>query len=453
MSLKLFSQYVDFLQHPYEDLTIDPADVIKEAPTSPSSSLVEFYKNDYKDECWFTQIKNERGRVIFLNLKRCEPSSIECKFDSSRVQKVNEVINGEKLTEEYYPGTCGDKSKEKFEETKKTNATLPMPSDFLNQACDKKGLYLGCNNPPHQTSESCSDAGVFYYKQKERKNVKLNCCVQTSWGWECYFHEDIKPWDQGGMVSPKLDIPWDQQTGYDQVLVQPQQCPSNSKLVDGRCLCDMGFESKNGVCIPALAPEQKCKEVGGSFDQLSNKCIMCPPGLVYQGNGKCGCEKGFEYIGNQCVPACAPPMFRNERAECLSCEQFCQSKGMTTQATDYTPYIQDYLNKNGVCKTNAQIQGGKVLEVKQFNCRCFDPNLPQISVSGDAICEPTPCGPVACNSAKSCSCGPGCTVSVACKWFGWKYQGGRFVPVVQGASQQAAQDVQVPANYEGGYGG
>jgi len=320
--------------------------------------------------------------------------------------------------------------------------------------CQKTDLLYKCQNPPYASADACGSRGVENFVEKSYTSVKFNCCKQSNAGWDCYFEgtasivkKDFlksdtpvaqpKPWEQGGIVSPSLDVPWDQQQSS--VQTSQPQCPSNSQLVNGGCLCNTGFLSQNGVCIPELLPEEKCKQIGGNFDVRTQKCVKCPPGLIYQSNGKCGCEKGLEFIGNQCVPSCNLPNFRNDRGQCNSCKEFCQSKGMTDQKVDHTAYIQDYLNKNGMCKQNVQIQGGKTLQVTGTNCVCSDPNLPQIQISGDVICRNTPCGDVPCmppNNKKSCSCGAGCTMYVSCNWGGWKFQGGRFVPIIQAGNQQ-----------------
>ncbi len=55
-------------------------------------------------------------------------------------------------------------------------------------ACNEQGLYYGCNNPPYSTPDSCGAVGIQHYSDEGYTDVSLNCCSQTSWGWNCYLN-------------------------------------------------------------------------------------------------------------------------------------------------------------------------------------------------------------------------------------------------------------------------
>lgn len=330
-------------------------------------------------------------------------------------------------------------------------------SEFEKETSCLSENIIGVNNPSNEIKISSGDEYVLIKSSSKEKNLVSTSSLTRT---ECPKKRNEltpkkKALEDKVIVPPKL-IPFScgdyAHTYINDQLVKSGEVLQGTKI---KCVCDEGYRMEGNKCVPA-SPEQDCTLVGGSFDSSSGKCLLCPQGTTLK-NGKCSCEQGYVLSGNQCVPACDPPRFFDQSGQCTSCQDFCQSKGMTTQQVDHTAYVQNYLNQNGVCKTRADIQGGGNIKVTGTNCQCFDPNPPQISISGDAICQQTPCGPVACNSAKSCSCGQGCTMTVTCNWGGWNYIPGRgAVPILQpGTSQQQSpqQDVQVPADYQGGYGG
>ncbi len=438
-----------------------------------------------------------------------------CKEQLSQLEELNTLIS-----HEYDP-------KHKEELIEKRNKIISLCEDWYEflpeelkeelssltgkqEICPSGKNVLIVNNPSNEVKISSGDSSILI--SPSSKAQKKPSKYEDLFKKECpKKRKEITPkkkaWEDGGIVPPKLDVPWDQGKTY--VTPQPStkmvpfscgdhayafinnQMVRSGEVPEGyriKCQCDQGFKGTypncepdcgpyaQGVlkgntmecsclqgyklegnrCVSALSPQEDCVQVGGSFDPSSGKCLLCPPGTTFQ-NGKCACEPGFILSGNKCVPACDLPKFFDQTGQCTSCQEFCQNKGMTTQQTDNTAYIKNYLNQNGVCKTNADIRGGGSISVTGTNCQCFDPNPPQISISGDAICQQTPCGPVACNTGKSCSCGQGCTMTVTCNWGGWNYIPGRgAVPILQpGTSQQQSpqQDIQVPSDYQGGYGG
>lgn len=61
-----------------------------------------------------------------------------------------------------------------------------------NSQCNKAGLYFGCNNPPFTTADSCMSAAIDNYSGTYGYVVK-NCCIQESWGWNCYVTPPTRP--------------------------------------------------------------------------------------------------------------------------------------------------------------------------------------------------------------------------------------------------------------------
>ncbi len=124
----------------------------------------------------------------------------------------------------------------------------------------------------------------------------------------------------------------------------------------------------------------------------------------------------------------------SEQPPQMSCSDWCSSKGYSLTPIDHSQYMLSYLNQlrciSGVHITYA---GG----IHSERCTCYSSEKPQISVdSTPPVCN-TPCGEVACDSSKSCSCGVRCTLTASCNWGGWKQSGDSFVPVV-GASSQSS---------------
>ena len=115
----------------------------------------------------------------------------------------------------------------------------------------------------------------------------------------------------------------------------------------------------------------------------------------------------------------------------LNCEKWCEDQKLTVyNGTDvWNNYILDYLNRNGRCKENVDIFFGRV---SLGNCVCAKP--PVIDISGDSVCENTPCGNVPCDTSTSCSCGANCQITVSCSWGGWIWQGGANYLAVVGAN-------------------
>ena len=143
---------------------------------------------------------------------------------------------------------------------------------------------------------------------------------------------------------------------------------------------------------------------------------------------KIQCPLGAEPItteGIQCK--CKDPTKVLTEKGCLSCEELCQQKGMTTQQQDWSNHILSILNKpENSCKQKVNI---KTKRTKIGNCNCYSKTPPEINIDSSLlVCKNTPCGNVACGETKSCEQGR-TTITVSCKWGGWQMlRPGVFAP-------------------------
>lgn len=108
-----------------------------------------------------------------------------------------------------------------------------------------------------------------------------------------------------------------------------------------------------------------------------------------------------------------------------SCEEICNAKSMTTKKPDWSSYILNKLNSDGVCKKSASINYGQILSTG--GCTCYSTQQPSISISSEQlICKGTICGDIQCGNSAQCSCGDNCVATVECKWGGWKQTGDTY---------------------------
>ncbi len=163
--------------------------------------------------------------------------------------------------------------------------------------------------------------------------------------------------------------------------------------------------------------ERACREVGGSCVE-QDRCWSC---RVMTG------------VGSQPQTALTTGQTPTTPTT-TSCEEQCAQRGMVTTQPDWSNYILDKLNSEGVCKKNAQVSFGSYLKSDQ--CTCYPSTPPSVSISGDLSCD-TDCGTVPCNSGTSCSCGENCILKVTCNWGGWRQTGAQaYQPFVQAGSSQ-----------------
>src|SRR3989344_4241471 len=162
--------------------------------------------------------------------------------------------------------------------------------------------------------------------------------------------------------------------------------------------------------------ERACREVGGSCVE-QDRCWSCQRRVVTGDQSQTALTTGQE---TSTTPK--------------SCEEQCADRGMVISMPDWSSYILNKLNSDGVCKKNAQVSFGSYLRSDQ--CTCYPRDPPSVSISGDLFCS-TPCGTVPCNSGTSCSCGDNCILTVTCNWGGWRQTGEQsYQPVVSSASSQ-----------------
>lgn len=104
-----------------------------------------------------------------------------------------------------------------------------------------------------------------------------------------------------------------------------------------------------------------------------------------------------------------------------TCEQYCNSQGLSTKQQDWSQHILQTLNTQGVCKQSASINYGKI--IKSGDCTCYPNQPPAINIAPQTIKCNTPCGNIECGNSAQCSCGEGCTLNVNCQWGGWQQTG------------------------------
>jgi len=104
----------------------------------------------------------------------------------------------------------------------------------------------------------------------------------------------------------------------------------------------------------------------------------------------------------------------------VDCNQLCAQQGaFSTQQQDWSQHILSFL-QGYRCVSGARITHSVL---RGAGCVCYSTQPPQISVDQTPpVCRGTPCGDVPCDGSAQCSCGPDCTMTVNCRWQGWRLQ-------------------------------
>ena len=201
-------------------------------------------------------------------------------------------------------------------------------------------------------------------------------------------------------------------------------CPPGMFAVDGQCflppMCPPDTIWRNGYCVYPRCPfgqvdiRGECRRppVICRRDEVyvRDRCVPvgCPPALLRDGRGYCGCPRGQEYRDGRCVPPCrdelrdrdgrcVPPCPRDQiRDRDGRCVPPCQ-QGIT--AIGNCPCPRDEIrDRNGRCVPPCP-QG----EIRNSDGRCVPPPCPQGEIrNSDGRCV-TPCQP-GITAAGNCPC-------------------------------------------------
>ena len=204
-------------------------------------------------------------------------------------------------------------------------------------------------------------------------------------------------------------------------------CPPGMFAVDGQCflppMCPPDTIWRNGYCIYPRCPfglvdiRGECRRppVICHRDEVyvRDRCVPvgCPPALMRDGRGYCGCPRGEEYRDGRCVPPCQDQL-RDRNGRCVPP---CPRDQIRDRDGRCVPPCQPGITAIGNCPCP---QG----EVRNSDHRCVPPPCPQGEVrNSDGRCVPPPCpqGEVRnsdgrCVPPPSNNCPPGITALPNC---------------------------------------
>lgn len=152
-------------------------------------------------------------------------------------------------------------------------------------------------------------------------------------------------------------------------------CPANSRCSSNRCVCNPPFVMRNGRCILPDDPCQNCPD--------NSKCV----------NDECVCDGGFRKAGDDCVPAgCPSPKIYTACAS--TCPKTCKTKDHTfpTSCGGCRPDV------NCVCPTGwVETHFGDSTCVRESSCPAQSP-CDFIRCHENSVCD---------RNARACVCRDG----------------------------------------------
>ena len=114
-------------------------------------------------------------------------------------------------------------------------------------------------------------------------------------------------------------------------------CGANEEWSGGSCVCKKGYAYNSGkVCT-------LCSQLSNGF-LINGVCSICPRGLVYIGNNRCGCAQGKVLQGATCASQCKADEIADINGDCFTCgANQVISNGQCVCKTGYA------INSCGIC--------------------------------------------------------------------------------------------------------
>ena len=222
--------------------------------------------------------------------------------------------------------------------------------------------FVKCEKGPAPNAQSCMSGETVKYSQ---------CCQPLPDETDCPSGSDVGDDGCGGKRiichNPCANV----------------TCGSNEQCKDGICVCNEGYELKDGLCT--TIEEDLCANVTCESPQVckEGKCICevyistqpCPKGQICEKLGVCGgCEKCIQ------DPECASAsMVCPDNTECTETDKcgFCTKCGYKDPCANVTCGSNEHCsNGTCVCDSGYELKSGKCEAICQRNPYCYNGTCP-----------------------------------------------------------------------------